>query len=211
MNDNNPTNPPQDRTLEQCVDSWPMIDSGVHYMHLVDYHSYNGFGTYNLSNEEWDNREMIFNFKNNSELTDPISHRNAMEKAFCLLTELLDKTFGDLTSQLTLACVPASTAEKTEARFKEFAQKVVEKTGMTNGYEHIREVVDQDPERLEDSHLPQYEIEQEFFKGKKVLLFDDIMATGKSLGKFANNMREAGAQVVAAVVLGKTVSHITNE
>ena len=211
MNDNSPTPPSQGTTLEQCTASWPQLASGLRYQRLVDYHSYTGFGTYNLTNEEWDNREMIFNFKNNSELTDPISHQNAMKKAISLFTELLVSTFGDLLPSLTLACVPASTAEKTEARFKEFAQHMVEATGMENGYEHIKVVADQDPEKLGDSHLPQYAIDTEYFKDRKVLLFDDIMATGNSVGKFAKRMEETGADVVAAVVLGKTVSHPNNE
>lgn len=211
MNDNSPTPPSQGTTLEQCTASWPQLASGLRYQRLVDYHSYTGFGTYNLSNEEWDNREMIFNFKNNSELTDPISHQNAMEKAISLFTDLLVKTFGDHLPTLTLACIPASTAEKTAARFEEFARRMTEATSMANGYDHIQVIVDQDPERLSDSHLPQYAIDPDYFKGRKVLLFDDIMATGNSVGKFANHMEEAGAEVVAAVVLGKTVSHPSNE
>lgn len=211
MNDNSPTAPSPGTTPEQCTVSWPQLACGLRYQHLVDYHSYTGFGTYNLSNEEWDNREMIFNFKNNSELTDPISHQQAMEKAILLFTDLLTKTFGEHLPSLTLACIPASTAEKTEARFKEFARRVTEATGMENGYDHIQVVADQDPERLSDSHLPQYAIDPEYFKGRKVLLFDDIMATGRSMGKFASRMEEAGAEVVAAVVLGKTVSPPRNE
>lgn len=211
MNDNSPTTPPQGTTLEQCTTSWPQLASGLRYQRLVDYHSYTGFGTYNLSNEEWDNREMIFNFKNNSELTDPISHQNAMEKAISLFTDLLEKTFGDILPTLTLVCIPASTAEKTEARFKEFARRMTETTGMENGYEYIKVVADQTMEQLGDSHLPQYAIDTEYFNNRKVLLFDDIMATGNSVGKFATRMEEAGAKVIAAVVLGKTVSHPTNE
>ena len=134
-----------------------------------------------------------------------------MKKAISLFTELLVSTFGDLLPSLTLACIPASTAEKTEARFKEFAQHMAEATGMENGYEHIKVVADQDPEKLGDSHLPQYAIDTEYFKDRKVLLFDDIMATGNSVGKFAKRMEETGADVVAAVVLGKTVSHPNNE
>jgi predicted amidophosphoribosyltransferase len=199
------------QSLADCVASWPQLPNGLRYQHLVDYHSYTGFGTYNLSPEEWDNREMIFNFKNNSELTDPISHRQAMEKAIDLFTTLLQETFGSELPLLTLTCVPASTATKTEARFKEFAALVTQATGMTDGYEHIHVVADQDPEHLGESHLPKYAISQDFFAGRPVLLFDDIMATGSSLSKFANNMREAGAEVVSAVVLGKTVSHPTNE
>lgn len=192
--------------LAECIAEWPQIENGIHYKQLVDYHSYNAFGTYSLSNEEWDNREMILNFKNNSELTDPISHQIAMTKAIQLLTDLLEKTFGTLLPQLTLACIPASTAEKTEARFKEFAKLVTDATGMANGYEHIHIVTDQDPEHLADSHLPKYAFDNEYFNGRNVLLFDDIMATGKSMGKFATHMEETGANVTAAVVLGKTVT-----
>ena len=194
----------QERTLEACVAGWTQLSSGIHYHKLVDFQSPNAFGTYNLSNEEWDNREMIMNFKNNSELTDPISHKNALDKVTQLLLPLLKDTFGELLPTLTLVCIPASTAEKTAARYKEFAQIVTQATGMVNGYDHIAVVMDQ--EHLEDSHLPQYTIDLAFFEGRKVLLFDDIMATGGSVNKFALRMKETGADVIAAVVLGKTVS-----
>ena len=196
-------------TPDECVASWPQLQSGIHYRHLVDYHSYNAFGTYNLSPEEWDNREMIYNFKNNSELTDPISHQQAMEKAIELLTALLKDTFGEQLPKLTLTCIPASTAEKTAARFGDFSQLVTDATGMENGYSHINVVADQ--ERLEDSHLPQYSIDTDYYNGRLVLLFDDIMATGGSVSKFAARMEEAGAHIVAAVVLGNTVSRPKDE
>lgn len=203
MNDESHSQKPEGITLATCTASWPQLSSGIRYRHLVDYFSYNAFGAYSLSNEEWDNREMIHNFKNNSELTDPISHLNAMNKAIKLLVDVLFESFGDLLPQLTLACIPASTAEKTAARFKEFARLVCEETGMANGYDHITVVADQ--EQLGDSHLPQYAIDAPFFAGRPVLLFDDIMATGGSVTKFASHMADAGAQVIAAVVLGKAV------
>ena len=91
------------------------------------------------------------------------------------------------------------------ARFEEFAQIVTASTGMANGYDHVHIVVDQDPEHLGDSHLPQYSFDPEYFKARHVLLFDDIMATGSSVCKFAAHIAEAGAIVTAAVVLGKTI------
>ena len=81
MNDESHSQKTQGCTLASCTESWPQLSSGIRYKHLVDYYSYNAFGAYSLSNEEWDNRDMIHNFKNNSELTDPISHLNAMNKA----------------------------------------------------------------------------------------------------------------------------------
>jgi predicted amidophosphoribosyltransferase len=203
MNEETHSQQPQETALAACTATWPQLSSGIRYKHLVDYYSYNAFGAYSLSNEEWDNREMIHNFKNNSELTDPISHLNAMNKAIELFTALLRDSFGDLLPQLTLVCIPASTAEKTAARFEEFARLVCKSTGMANGYEHIQVVADQ--EYLSGSHLPQYDIDAAFFNERPVLLFDDIMATGGSVTQFANRMAETGAQIVAAVVLGKAV------
>ena len=203
MNDESHSKQTQDATLAACTASWPQLSSGIRYKHLVDYYSYNAFGAYSLSNEEWDNREMIHNFKNNSELTDPISHLNAMNKAIELFVTLLQDSFGDLLPQLTLVCIPASTAEKTAARFEEFARLVCEKTGMANGYAHIPVVADQ--EYLSGSHLPQYDLDAQFFNGRPVLLFDDIMATGGSVKQFAARMEESGAQIIGAVVLGKAV------
>ena len=191
-------------TLTKCIEKWPKLNGGIHYQYLVDYHSYTGFGTYSLTNEEWDNREMIYNFKNNSELTDPISHKNALNKAIDMVLPLLNETFGEVLKQLTLVCIPASTAEQTAARFEEFAQRVTEATGMTNGYDHITIVADKDG--VGDSHLPEYAIDNEFFVGRKVLLFDDIMVTGGSVNKFATRLTDAGIDIAAAVVLGKTVA-----
>lgn len=198
-------NAPATRTTpDNCVAEWPRLASGIAFYHLVDYHTYNTYGAYNLSAEEWDNREMIYNFKNNSELTDPISHRNAMEKAIGMLLPQLKATFGDSLSQLTLVCIPASTAEKTKARFEEFSDVVTKATGMTNGYAHVHVAVDAESKHL--SNQPQYTLDEEWFAGRDVLLFDDIMATGGSISSFAGQLTSAGAHVVAAMVLGKTVA-----
>jgi len=203
MNEHILSDAPQVSDLAACIESWPILASGIRYQYLVDYHSYNAFGTYSLSNEEWDNREMIQNFKNNSELTDPISHENAMRKAITMLTRLLHDTFGEKLPLLTLVCIPASTAEKTAARFEEFSRLVCEETGMSNGYEHITVVADLD--HVGDSHLPEYSIDTDYFKSRNVLLFDDIMVTGGSINKFASQVVGLCGNIVAAVVLGKAV------
>ncbi|MBO4658911.1 MAG: phosphoribosyltransferase [Prevotella sp.] len=204
MDETTRTNPTQQPSLDANVASWPRLDGSIAFNHLVDYHSYNTYGAYSLSAEEWDNREMIYNFKNNSELTDPISHQQALEKAIGLFIPMLKTTFGEQLHQLTLVCIPASTAEKTKARFEDFARIVTEETGMENGYHHVQVAVDAESKHLADQ--PLYTIDEEWFKGRDVLLFDDIMATGGSIKSFAGQMTAAGAHVVAAVVLGKTIS-----
>jgi predicted amidophosphoribosyltransferase len=127
-----------------------------------------------------------------------------MEKAISRLLPQRKATFGEHLPQLTLVCIPASTAEKTKARFEEFANVVTEATGMANGYPHVQVAVDAESKHL--SNQPQYTLDEEWFAGRDVLLFDDIMATGGSINTFAQQMTSGGAHVVAALVLGKTVA-----
>ena len=41
---------------------------------------------------------------------------------------------------------------------------------------------------------------------KKVLLFDDMIATGGSISRFAEKLKAMGASVIGALALGKKIS-----
>lgn len=61
--------------------------------------------------------------------------------------------------------------------------------------------VDEDGDEVDTLH-----IDESFFRGKKVLLFDDIIASGGSVARFAEKLQQMGAEVVAALALGKKIS-----
>ena len=48
------------------------------------------------------------------------------------------------------------------------------------------------------------EIDRKFFRGKKVLVFDDICTSGKTSQNFIEQMEKAGAKVKMAMFLAKT-------
>lgn len=185
------------------IKGWPTLSNGLHYKWLVDYAAYSAFGTFELSNEEWENRDLIVNFKGNSELTTEIDHQAALQKTIGMVSELLKKVFDNEAQQLTLACVPASLQAHTERRFKEFSQKVCEETGMQNAYSAFSYThqTDEDGDQIDTLH-----IDPNFFKGKKVVIFDDIIASGGSVAKFADQLKQLGAEIVAAIALGKKIS-----
>lgn len=185
------------------IKKWPTLSNGLHYKWLVDYAAYSAFGTFELSNEEWENRDLIVNFKGNSELTTEIDHQAALQKAINMVTEMLKDVFGNETQEFTLACVPASLEAHTERRFKVFSQKVCEATGMQNAYSAFSYThqTDEDGDQIDTLH-----IDPEFFKGKRVVIFDDIIASGGSVAKFADTLTKLGAEVVAAIALGKKIS-----
>ena len=116
------------------IASWPCLSNGLHYNWLVDYAAFSAFGTFELSAEEWEKRDLIVNFKGNSELTTEIDHQQAVDKAIDLVSSFLKAVFSEkegatnslpTLSQLTLVCLPASTRKHTERRFRKFSEQAL--------------------------------------------------------------------------------------
>ena len=167
------------------IQDWKQLEGGLKYTWLVDYPAYSAFGTYELSSEDWEKRDLIANFKGNSELTTEIDHQKAVDKAIALASQFIKDTFADEARNIILVCVPAKIEYNTQHRFEHFSQEVCAQTGMGNAYGRITE---------------------DFVKGKDVVLFDDIIASGGSIGKFADHIKTLGANVICAIALGKTIS-----
>lgn len=77
------------------IASWPCLSNGLHYNWLVDYAAFSAFGTFELSAEEWEKRDLIVNFKGNSELTTEIDHQQAVDKAIDLVSSFLKAVFSE--------------------------------------------------------------------------------------------------------------------
>ena len=189
--------------ITKHIASWPTLANGLHYQWLVDYPAYSAFGTYELSNEEWEHRDFIQNFKGNSELTTEMDHQQAMQKAIALVSDFIHQTFGAEASQLMLLCVPASKKAATKRRFEHFSEQVSQATGMQNAYPLISYTtqVDEDGDEIDTPHLDEQQLQ-----GKKILVFDDIIASGGSIIRFAEQLSLIPADVVAALALGKKIS-----
>ena len=134
-------------------------------------------------------------------LTTEIDHQQALKKAISDITTLIKETFGNAANQLTLVCIPASTRANTKRRFEEFSKEVCEKTGMANAYPLISWTTRTNPDNGEEED--EYTFDFEAIKSKDILLFDDIIASGSSVCKFADKLKKEGANVIAAIALGK--------
>lgn len=189
--------------INESIASWPSLSNGIHYNWLVDYPAYSAFGTYELSNEDWEKRDFIQNFKGNSELTTETDHQQAMSKAISLVSDYINEHFGEEAKQLSLLCVPASLKSATKRRFEHFSERVCQLTGMENLYPAISftSKVDEDGAPVDTSHLDAH-----LLQGKHILIFDDIIASGGSLARFADKLTELHGEVVAALALGKKIS-----
>jgi orotate phosphoribosyltransferase len=49
------------------------------------------------------------------------------------------------------------------------------------------------------------EFDKDFFRGKKILVFDDILTKGFSYARFACQLEKIGGEVLGGFFLGKTV------
>lgn len=107
-------------------------------------------------------------------------------------------------SGCTLACIPASTTDANQRRYEFFSDSLSSKLGMTNSYSHIRIVREKDPKHCGGTVPAVYSYDKSFFKGRKIVIFDDIVTTGTSMITFARDLESLGADIVATISLAKT-------
>ena len=117
-------------------------------------------------------------------------------------------------SDITIVCIPASTRYAHVRRWKRFSQQLCRLTGALNGFNHVTVF----GSRKRAHVTGEYElasnikhcihIDADFFRGRKVLVVDDIITTGQSSAAFIGAMEAAGATVVMSMFLAKTRRYI---
>ena len=80
---------------------------------------------------------------------------------------------------------------------------------MMNSITHINYVIDgmskNDIENLTGVSIPPViDYDNEYFKGKYVLLFDDVVTTGKTMLRYKKILENMGAKVVGGLCIGRT-------
>ena len=194
----------QKKELENCVSNWNCIGYNLHYNYLLRY--YPTTCDFDATEDEWADRWLVWNFKNNPDKTSSIQHEQALENLLPRLTRMLNNTFGEKLQLLTLVCIPGSSAEKTEARYKVFSNRLCSMTGMGNAYNHINVIRCGEEKKfggqgIETSNLS---FDTDFFTNKNVIIFDDIITKGESMLRFKRKLEALGATVIAGVSIGKT-------
>ena len=196
--------------LKACVESWERPGYSIIKCFSM-YYYYPTNCDFGWNNHVWDIRNLIWDFKANPPAHNPkpieeviALHKKAVERIAEDMNTCLRLIFGDKVSKLTLACIPASTQEITQRRYEDFADELCKLTGMTNGYPYIRVAEDGEAKHTGGTQEAKYDIDKEFFKGKCVLLFDDVITQGKSMGKFGGWLKIHGAEVIGGFSIGIT-------
>ena len=175
--------------------------------YLLDY--YPTTVEFEADNDEWDDRWTVWIFKNDPGKTPEEAHQRVLNRVVPKFAGLLKDTFGEESLKyLTLVCIPASTEEKNNARYKEFSERLCQETGIENGFSHIHLTRDRVAKReggnADDVSIANYSFDDSFFNGKRVILLDDIITKGNSMRIAKAKLEKLGAQVICGLSVGKT-------
>jgi len=127
--------------------------------------------------------------------------------AACLFARAL--TAMDL-SDTVIVCIPASTRCANVRRWKRFSALLCRLTGAIDGFDRIQVCGSRKRAHVTGDHelatnIKHYvHIDADFFKGRKILVIDDIYTTGQSSAAFIEAMKAAGATVTMAMFLART-------
>ena len=113
-------------------------------------------------------------------------------------------------SDTVIVCIPASTTYAHVRRWKRFSHLLCKQTGAIDGFDRVqvsgsRKRAHVTGEYELCTNIKHYvHIDNDFFRGKKVLVIDDIYTTGHSSRAFIEAMQATGATVVTVAFLAKT-------
>ena len=100
-----------------------------------------------------------------------------------------------------------SSKTNTERRYKDFSSRLCGETGMTNSYPYVNITQDGTPKHLGGTRKPVVSYDEDFFKNKNVIIFDDVITSGGSMLRMKEKLVRMGATVIAGISIGKTFHH----
>lgn len=154
-------------------------------------------------------RNLIYNFKS--------GRKEAANFAADLIVRLMWNWYGHKCNEYTIVCVPASSNAEYRHRFSYFSHVVACRCQQANAMQHVTILGKRDALHRTANHVVQdsgtyrIELDKEFFAGRKVIIFDDLVTTGTTAEHFAALLQEAGAEVKGALFIAKSVKGISKK
>lgn len=174
---------------------------------IHEYYPKNAYGS-NVTHAQQNVRDTVYSFKdkfNDKSITQRLSARTTVSNAVC---SVINKLYPGEQHNLWFCTAQASTPEAAKKRFKEFCQMVSTASGIHDGFELITvtgvkaSASTGGGTRGDISNLS---FDSNKIKGKRIILFDDIITSGKTMGAIRNKLLDNGAISVDCIAYGKTV------
>ena len=162
--------------------------------------------TVQADGRSWGIRKKVWKFKDGDTAT-------SSEVAKWVSTTL-DESMPDL-ENCTFVCIPASSEERTQMRYEQFAQEVCTATQMATAYKYIkvegeRRAIHEHKVCKSISKVQVLKFNSRFFNGRKVIIFDDVITKGRSFCTMVEYLEEMGAKVVGGIFLAATAFQHNN-
>ena len=151
--------------------------------------------------EERSFSEWVINFKD--------GQKAQLKEGAQMVISKLRQWYGDKARELVLVPVPCSSMAQYRYRFAYFCVVVANTLGQLNPMQHVtilgkRTAYHRDPAHVAQEDNYQVQLDGDFFKGKKVVIVDDIVSSGRTADDFAKMLEEAGAEVKGGIFFAKT-------
>lgn len=184
--------------VKNAVSGWEKLH-GIPYYFF--YHYYPTRFT-DITPESRRVRNLIYNFKDGIVNSDVID----------IMKRKLTSTFSsDDLSQMTLVCIPASSIKDNKDRYSSFSERLCNALGMRNAFSHITITKEKTQSHLGGNDKAEYHIDGNFFNGKYIILFDDVVTRGRSMQEFKQLLENRGATIICALSIGRTYSDYYGE
>lgn len=127
------------------------------------------------------------------------------------LVRYLAKQYSSILEDFVVVFAPCSTQWKYAKRFGYLAA-ILNAAGIATANEHVHIFGERKPTHNGGSHVVNEDIyhvsvDGEYFKGKQVILFDDLLTSGKTIEDFRRKLEAAGAYVEREIFLARTIHH----
>lgn len=161
---------------------------------------------YEASSQEWRNRRAVWNFKD-GECSDEI-----IEKLAEYIRKIIREQSGPFSyseSDFVICFIPASTRTKTIRRFSTVAKRLSQKTGVRATLSAITKETDSESEHVSgksSNPTKDFSFKPDEFRGKTVILIDDVITRGRTFTQTANKMMAVGADNVIGLFVARTIN-----
>ena len=139
----------------------------------------------------------IWNFKDGKKWA---TKKGAKMVAQALSTYKLDN--------VVFMCIPAACQRTYVRRCRDFSSYVCSMCGAIDGFNYVNIIGRRTKKHISQCHEANEQtnlaIDEDMIKGKKIILFDDVVTTGATCQEFKERLEKLGAEVVLAIFLGKT-------
>jgi predicted amidophosphoribosyltransferase len=130
-------------------------------------------------------------------------------RIFDRFVSVISAVAGNSKSDFLICFIPASTSAKTIRRYGNLAVRLENATGVKACLSAIRRTSDTEAGHLNGkvgNPIEGLSFDSDYFRGKNVILIDDVITRGRTFCMTANELLERGADDVVGLFVAKTIN-----